>query len=114
MNGAARILKDLLDSAGKLVGRLGPIVVFHGDHKNRFDSVFAIFLCWLVKWPTVNNRANAPSMPKRLTCDIDSSRYLRLAASAGWQSRADRGDHRATGSRDSRAVWKYGEGNVTF
>src|SRR5579864_6061950 len=49
------------------------------------------------KWPTLNNRANAPSMPKRLTCDIDSSRYLGLAACAGWRSvEHDRGDHRAT------------------
>jgi hypothetical protein len=37
------VLKDLLDSAGKLVSGLGPIVVFHGDHENGFDSVFAIF-----------------------------------------------------------------------
>src|ERR1700704_1757247 len=38
-----RILKNLLDSARKLVGRLRPIVVFHGDYENGFDSVFAIF-----------------------------------------------------------------------
>ena len=41
--GRVGILKNLLDWAGKLVGRLSPIVVFHGDHENRFDSVFAIF-----------------------------------------------------------------------
>jgi hypothetical protein len=36
-------------------------------------------------------------MPKRLTCDIDSSIYLGLAACAGWRSvECDRGDHRAT------------------
>jgi hypothetical protein len=31
----------------------------------------------------MNNRANTPNMPRRFTCDIDSSRYLGLAASAG-------------------------------
>jgi hypothetical protein len=31
------ILENLLDRAGKLVGGLGPIMVFHGDHENRFD-----------------------------------------------------------------------------
>ncbi len=41
--GRVGILKNLLDWAGKLIGRLSPIVVFHGDHENRFNSVFAIF-----------------------------------------------------------------------
>ena len=31
------ILKDLLDRAGKLIGRLSPVVVFHRDHENRLD-----------------------------------------------------------------------------
>jgi hypothetical protein len=31
------VLKNLLDGTGKLVGRLRPVVVFHGDHEDRFD-----------------------------------------------------------------------------
>src|SRR5262249_8703930 len=33
----SRILKNLLDSAGELVGRLGPIVVLHRNNKYRLD-----------------------------------------------------------------------------
>ena len=31
------VLKNLLDGTGKLIGRLRPVVVFHGDHEDRFD-----------------------------------------------------------------------------
>ena len=31
------VLKNLLDGTRKLVGRLRPVVVFHGDHEDRFD-----------------------------------------------------------------------------
>src|SRR5499427_11033976 len=32
------VLKNLLgEGTGKLVGRLRPVVVFHGDHEDRFD-----------------------------------------------------------------------------
>src|SRR5689334_6161842 len=32
-----RILKDLLDAAGKLIRRLSPVVVFHRDHEHGLD-----------------------------------------------------------------------------
>ena len=28
---------NLLDAAGELVGRLGPVMIFHRDHKNSLD-----------------------------------------------------------------------------
>src|SRR5215470_15931955 len=31
------VLENLLDGTGKLVCRLRPVVVFHGDYENRFD-----------------------------------------------------------------------------
>ncbi len=31
------VLENLLDGTGKLVGRLRPVVVFHGDHEDRLD-----------------------------------------------------------------------------
>ncbi len=35
--GRVGVLIDLLDAAGKLIGRLGPVVVFHCNHKHGLD-----------------------------------------------------------------------------
>jgi hypothetical protein len=92
---SGRVLKNLLDSAGKLIGRLSPIVFSMAITKTVLIPSLPSSAP-AANWPTVNNRANTPSMPRRLTCDIDSSRCLKLAASAGWRSGEDPGDHRAT------------------
>ena len=36
-----RVLVNLLNTAGKLIGRLRPVVIFHSDHENGFDFLAA-------------------------------------------------------------------------
>ena len=36
------ILKNLLDGTGELVGRLRPVMIFHGDNKNLLDVAIVI------------------------------------------------------------------------
>jgi hypothetical protein len=43
--GSVGILENLLDGAGKLVGRLRPVMIFHGDNKNLLDLPVVTILC---------------------------------------------------------------------
>jgi len=40
--GGVGVLENLLDRTRKLVGRLRPVVVFHGDHEDRLDRTVIV------------------------------------------------------------------------